>query len=78
MVVTLGYVRCHDLRTSFDTSDQLVLVIRAPPETQMQVSDPSEVGALAFHQNTFWGEGNKSHPPIFAFFVQLARATRSR
>ncbi|XP_019718472.1 transcription factor E2F1 [Hippocampus comes] len=38
----LGYVRCQDLRTSFDTSDQLVMVIRAPPETQMQVSDPSE------------------------------------
>ncbi|XP_077442289.1 transcription factor E2F1 [Vanacampus margaritifer] len=38
----LGYVRCQDLRTSFDTPDQLVMVIRAPPETQMQVSDPSE------------------------------------
>ncbi|XP_061624153.1 transcription factor E2F1 [Phyllopteryx taeniolatus] len=38
----LGFVRCQDLRTSFDTPDQLVMVIRAPPETQMQVSDPSE------------------------------------
>nr|XP_057940355.1 transcription factor E2F1 [Doryrhamphus excisus] len=38
----LGYVRCQDLRKSFDSPDQLVMVIRAPPETQMQVSDPSE------------------------------------
>ncbi|KAF7668067.1 hypothetical protein LDENG_00033070 [Lucifuga dentata] len=40
--VTLGYVRCQDLRKSFDLPDQLVMVIRAPPETQMQVSEPCE------------------------------------
>ncbi|KAJ3585996.1 hypothetical protein NHX12_012398 [Muraenolepis orangiensis] len=40
--LTLGYVRCQDLRKSFDSPDQLVMVIRAPPETQMQVSEPSE------------------------------------
>ncbi|XP_062248939.1 transcription factor E2F1 [Platichthys flesus] len=38
----LGYVRCQDLRKSFDSPDHLVMVIRAPPETQMQVSEPSE------------------------------------
>ncbi|XP_029579022.1 transcription factor E2F1 [Salmo trutta] len=38
----LGYVMCQDLRKSFDSPDQLVMVIRAPPETQMQVSEPSE------------------------------------
>ncbi|XP_068997473.1 transcription factor E2F1 [Embiotoca jacksoni] len=38
----LGYVRCQDLRQSFDSPDQLVMVIRAPPETQMHVSEPSE------------------------------------
>ncbi|XP_013870820.1 transcription factor E2F1 [Austrofundulus limnaeus] len=38
----LGYVRCQDLRKSSDSPDQLVMVIRAPPETQMQVSEPSE------------------------------------
>ncbi|XP_038160840.1 transcription factor E2F1 [Cyprinodon tularosa] len=38
----LGYVRCQDLRKSFDSPDQLVMVIRAPPETQMQVTEPSE------------------------------------
>ena len=41
--LTLGYVRCQDLRRSFDSPDQLVMVVRAPPETQMQVSEPSEV-----------------------------------
>ncbi|KAF1390837.1 hypothetical protein PFLUV_G00062190 [Perca fluviatilis] len=40
--ITLGYVRCQDLRNSFDSPDQLVMVIRAPPETQMQVSEPSQ------------------------------------
>ncbi|XP_032376746.1 transcription factor E2F1 [Etheostoma spectabile] len=38
----LGYVRCQDLRNSFDSPDQLVMVIQAPPETQMQVSEPSQ------------------------------------
>ncbi|XP_029013072.1 transcription factor E2F1 [Betta splendens] len=38
----LGFVRCQDLRKAFDNPDQLVMVIRAPPETQMQVSEPSE------------------------------------
>ncbi|KAJ0064689.1 hypothetical protein NL108_011781, partial [Boleophthalmus pectinirostris] len=42
MLRTLGYVRCQDLKKSFDSPDQLVMVIRAPPETQMQVSEPSE------------------------------------
>lgn len=42
---TLGYVRCQDLRKSFDSPDQLVMVIRAPPETQMQVTEPSKVRA---------------------------------
>ncbi|CAG6021041.1 unnamed protein product [Menidia menidia] len=41
-LLRLGYVRCQDLRQSFDSPDQLVMVIRAPPETQMQVSEPSE------------------------------------
>lgn len=43
VVFTLGYVRCQDLRKSFDSPDQLVMVIRAPPETQMQVTEPSKV-----------------------------------
>uniref|UniRef100_A0A4W5PNH5 E2F transcription factor 1 n=1 Tax=Hucho hucho TaxID=62062 RepID=A0A4W5PNH5_9TELE len=38
----LCYLMCQDLRKSFDSPDQLVMVIRAPPETQMQVAEPSE------------------------------------
>uniref|UniRef100_A0A665X4V8 E2F transcription factor 1 n=1 Tax=Echeneis naucrates TaxID=173247 RepID=A0A665X4V8_ECHNA len=38
------YLSYQDQHTekSFDSPDQLVMVIRAPPETQMQVSEPSE------------------------------------
>ncbi|KAI4896090.1 hypothetical protein NFI96_026443, partial [Prochilodus magdalenae] len=39
---TLGYVRCQDLRNTVDPPDQIVMVIRAPPETQMTVSEPSQ------------------------------------
>ncbi|XP_048874030.1 transcription factor E2F1 [Brienomyrus brachyistius] len=38
----LAYVMCQDLRSTVDPPDQIVMVVRAPPETQMQVSDPSE------------------------------------
>ncbi|XP_027021557.1 transcription factor E2F1 [Tachysurus fulvidraco] len=38
----LGYVRCQDLRSTVDPPDQIVIVIRAPPETQMTVTEPSE------------------------------------
>lgn len=41
--ITWGYVCCQDLKKSFDSPDQLLMVIRAPPETQMQVSEPSKV-----------------------------------
>ncbi|MBN3304113.1 E2F1 factor, partial [Amia calva] len=39
---TLAYVMCQDLRNTVDPPDQLLMVVRAPPETQMQVLDPSE------------------------------------
>ncbi|KTG37564.1 hypothetical protein cypCar_00046125, partial [Cyprinus carpio] len=38
----LGYVRCQDLRNTVHPADQIIMVIRAPPETQMQVSEPTE------------------------------------
>ncbi|XP_051955573.1 transcription factor E2F1-like [Xyrauchen texanus] len=40
--VKLSYIRCQDLHNTVDPPDQIVMVIRAPPETQMQVSEPSE------------------------------------
>uniref|UniRef100_A0A8C4WKT0 E2F transcription factor 1 n=1 Tax=Gopherus evgoodei TaxID=1825980 RepID=A0A8C4WKT0_9SAUR len=36
---------CLNLRSIADPSEQMVMVIKAPPETQLQVSDPAE----AFH-----------------------------
>ncbi|KAJ8340706.1 hypothetical protein SKAU_G00353390 [Synaphobranchus kaupii] len=42
MDATLGYVMCQDLRNTVDPPDQLVMVVRAPPETQMEVSEPSD------------------------------------
>lgn len=38
----LGYVRCQDLRETVNPPEQIIMVIRAPPETQMQVSEPTE------------------------------------
>ncbi|EOB01714.1 Transcription factor E2F1, partial [Anas platyrhynchos] len=38
----LTYVTCQDLRSIVDPSEQMVMVIKAPPETQLQVSDPTE------------------------------------
>ncbi|KAF7696305.1 hypothetical protein HF521_006399 [Silurus meridionalis] len=35
-------IQCQDLRSTVDPPDQIVIVIRAPPETQMTVSEPSE------------------------------------
>lgn len=40
---TAAYVTCQDLRSIVDPSEQMVMVIKAPPETQLQVSDPAEV-----------------------------------
>ncbi|XP_035168624.1 transcription factor E2F1, partial [Oxyura jamaicensis] len=37
-----AYVTCQDLRSIVDPSEQMVMVIKAPPETQLQVSDPTE------------------------------------
>ncbi|XP_034269935.1 transcription factor E2F1 [Pantherophis guttatus] len=42
-----AYVTCQDLRNIADPSEQLVMVIKAPPETQMQVSDPAEAFQIA-------------------------------
>uniref|UniRef100_A0A670KB34 E2F transcription factor 1 n=1 Tax=Podarcis muralis TaxID=64176 RepID=A0A670KB34_PODMU len=42
-----SYVTCQDLRSIADPSEQLVMVIKAPQETQMQVSDPAEAFQIA-------------------------------
>ncbi|KAJ8400573.1 hypothetical protein AAFF_G00393420 [Aldrovandia affinis] len=42
LIAKWGYVKCKDLQSAVGSPDQLVMVVRAPPETQMLVSDPSE------------------------------------
>ncbi|XP_058706426.1 transcription factor E2F1 isoform X1 [Poecile atricapillus] len=37
-----AYVTCQDLRSIVDPAEQMVMVIKAPPETQLQVSDAAE------------------------------------
>ncbi|KAG8446298.1 hypothetical protein GDO86_013941 [Hymenochirus boettgeri] len=37
-----GYVTCQDLRSIADPSERMLMVIKAPPETKLEVSDPSE------------------------------------
>ncbi|KAM5245906.1 LOW QUALITY PROTEIN: transcription factor E2F1 [Ctenodactylus gundi] len=39
---TLAYVTCQDLRSIANPAEQMVMVIKAPPETQLQVVDSSE------------------------------------
>ncbi|XP_048203415.1 transcription factor E2F1 [Perognathus longimembris pacificus] len=38
----LAYVTCQDLRSIADPAEQMVMVIKAPPETQLQAVDSSE------------------------------------
>uniref|UniRef100_A0A8C5LD32 E2F transcription factor 1 n=1 Tax=Jaculus jaculus TaxID=51337 RepID=A0A8C5LD32_JACJA len=39
---TLAYVTCQDLRSIADPAEQMVMVIKAPPETQLQAVDSEE------------------------------------
>ncbi|XP_017341830.1 transcription factor E2F1 [Ictalurus punctatus] len=48
----MGYVRCQDLRSTVDPPDQIVIVIRAPPETQMTVTEPSEGYQISLKSTT--------------------------
>uniref|UniRef100_A0A8C0U1R8 E2F transcription factor 1 n=1 Tax=Cyanistes caeruleus TaxID=156563 RepID=A0A8C0U1R8_CYACU len=42
LVLGWAYVTCQDLRSIVDPAEQMVMVIKAPPETQLQVSDAAE------------------------------------
>uniref|UniRef100_A0A8C6W5Y2 E2F transcription factor 1 n=1 Tax=Nannospalax galili TaxID=1026970 RepID=A0A8C6W5Y2_NANGA len=39
---TLAYVTCQDLRSIADPAEQMIMVIKAPPETQLQAVDSAE------------------------------------
>jgi hypothetical protein len=41
--VTLAYVTQHDLRSISSLSEHTVIAIKAPPETRLEVPDPSQV-----------------------------------
>ncbi|XP_062396830.1 transcription factor E2F1 isoform X2 [Sardina pilchardus] len=49
----LAYVMCQDLRTVVSPADQLIMVIKAPPDTKLHVSEPSEGYQIALKS----GEG---------------------
>ncbi|XP_063065612.1 transcription factor E2F1 [Engraulis encrasicolus] len=38
----LSYVTCQDLGNIVNSKDQLIMVVKAPPDTQLHVSEPSE------------------------------------
>lgn len=40
---TLAYVTYHDIRKISGLKDQTVIVVKAPPETRLEVPDPVEV-----------------------------------
>lgn len=43
---TLAYVTYQDIRKISGLKDQTVIVVRAPPETRLEVPDPVEVRVL--------------------------------
>lgn len=76
MPAKLAYVMCQDLRSTVDPPNQIVMVVRAPPETQMQVSDPSEVRwSWVCSSVLLW----KSSVPSFTYLytASIDRVTRS-
>lgn len=42
-VITLAYVTYQDIRKISGLKDQTVIVVKAPPETRLEVPDPIEV-----------------------------------
>lgn len=42
-MVTLAYVTYQDIRKISGLKDQTVIVVKAPPETRLEVPDPVEV-----------------------------------
>lgn len=41
--ITLAYVTYQDIRKISGLKDQTVIVVKAPPETRLEVPDPVEV-----------------------------------
>lgn len=73
---TLAYVTCQDLRSIADPAEQMVMVIKAPPETQLQAVDSSEVrrGSLDWNRT---GWAGLVAEPQFTLLLPLPRPFRS-
>lgn len=48
--ITLAYVRYEDIREISTLKDQTVILIKAPPETKLEVPDPTEVRIIFLTQ----------------------------
>ncbi|KFU94813.1 Transcription factor E2F3, partial [Chaetura pelagica] len=51
-VITLAYVTYQDIRKISGLKDQTVIVVKAPPETRLEVPDPVEQSALIHLSST--------------------------
>lgn len=47
-LITLAYVTYQDIRKISGLKDQTVIVVKAPPETRLEVPDPVEVRRHVF------------------------------
>jgi len=47
-LITLAYVTYPDISGVTSYSDQTLIVIKAPPETRLEVPDPTEVSRLGW------------------------------
>ena len=57
---------CQDVRMVVNPADQLVMVIKAPPETQLQVSEPSVVRCWSRETHALATSSSSScHPQAF-------------
>ena len=50
MRITLAYVTYQDIRGIQSFDEETVIAVKAPPETRLEVPDPSEVGHIGFFE----------------------------
>ena len=73
-LITLAYVTYQDIRKISGLKDQTVIVVKAPPETRLEVPDPLEVRrrhVFVHLQRSSWNaevkesliHGSSSYPP---------------
>ena len=50
--ITLAYIRYEDIREISSLKDQTVILVKAPPETKLEVPDPLKVRKFFFSHLT--------------------------